>query len=248
MSIKIHRAKNQNPGSFDNNRILEKKPIDFPNTDSVIPPFSSLVYWAHAWSDSGGLIGLHPHQAFEIMSVVLEGQIEHYDTNTVEWKKLNTGDVQIIRAGSGISHSEKLLPNSQMFQIWFDPNIRESIKKSASYNDYRSDVFPHEESSNGRVKIITGEGSPLQMDSPAFIKEMDFSVGKNQIEITKDHIGAIFILYGDVEVNQEKLSNGDFIVVENEKEFNFLAGIKTKLFLIEVPNELPYKRFADSVS
>jgi len=248
MSIQILRVENQNTGSFDNNRILERKPIDFPNTGSAIPPFSSLVYWAYAWSDSGGLIGLHRHQAFEIMSVVIEGQIEHYDTHNMEWKKLSAGDVQIIRAGSGISHSERLLPESKIFQIWFDPDIRESFKKPASYDDYRSDVFPVVESSESRVKIISGNGSPLKMSSPAFIKQMDFNKGKNKVNISDGHIAAIFILVGEIVMNQENVSIGDFLVLEDKKEFDFMTIKKAKLFLIEVPKKLSYKRFADSVS
>ena len=71
-------------------------------------PYSNLFYWAHAWSDKGSLIGEHPHKAFEILSFVLEGDIEHYDSKLRGWKPLQKGDVQIIRAGSGISHAEKI--------------------------------------------------------------------------------------------------------------------------------------------
>ncbi len=248
MSIRIHRAENQNTGSFDNNRILERKPIDFPNMNSAIAPFSCLVYWAYAWSEAGGTIGLHPHQAFEIMSVVLEGQIEHYDTNNSEWKKLSAGGVQIIRAGSGISHSERLLPQSKIFQIWFDPNIRESFKKPASYDDYPSDIFPIEEYSNCRVKIISGNSSPLYMSSPAFIKQIDFKNGQNKVTISDKNTAAIFIFGGKIIMNKENLSIGDFLVLENEKEFDFNTVEIAKLFLIEVPKELNYNRFADSVS
>ena len=248
MSMQIHRAENQNTGSFDNNRILERKPIDFPNMNSAIAPFSALVYWAYAWSEPGGTIGLHPHQAFEIMSVVLEGHIEHYDTNTIEWKRLSAGDVQIIRAGSGISHSERLLAESKMFQIWFDPNVRESIKKPASYNDYRSDVFPVEEYSNCRIKIISGPNSPLQMDSPVLIKQLDIEAGQTQLSIPKKHIAAIFILGGEIILNESNLSPGDLIVLEEENKFDINSDSKSKLFMIEVPKKLNYKRFADSVS
>ena len=38
------------------------------------------------------------------------------------------GDVQIIRAGNGISHAEEIDDNSEIFQIWFDPNLSKTLK------------------------------------------------------------------------------------------------------------------------
>ena len=82
-------------------------------------------------------MGLHPHKGFEIITFVLSGSIKHYDTLINEWIELNQGDVQIIKSRSGIYHSE-FLKNSSIFQIWFDPNINESISKKAEYKDYKS--------------------------------------------------------------------------------------------------------------
>ena len=98
----------------------------------------SIFYWAHAWTTGKrSTIGLHPHQGFEICTFVLRGSINHFDTKLN--KRLDEGDVQIIR--SGISHSEEILENSEIFQIWFDPDLSKSLKKPASYNDYKIDEF-----------------------------------------------------------------------------------------------------------
>ena len=43
---------------------------------------------------------------------------------------LKEGDVQIIRAGNGISHAEEIDDNSEIFQIWFDPNLSKTLKIS----------------------------------------------------------------------------------------------------------------------
>ena len=42
---------------------------------------------------------------------------------------LSKGDVQIIRSGNGISHAEEIDKNSEIFQIWFDPDLKKSLKK-----------------------------------------------------------------------------------------------------------------------
>ena len=66
-----------------------------------------------------------------------EREHKSFDTKLNKWVRLDEGDVQIIRSGNGISHSEEILENSEIFQIWFDPDLSKSLKKPASYNDYK---------------------------------------------------------------------------------------------------------------
>ena len=75
MSIQILKSQEQNQGSFDGGLIKERKPIAFPGENPVLQPFSTLFYWAHAWSLHGGTIAEHPHRGFEICTFVLEGTI-----------------------------------------------------------------------------------------------------------------------------------------------------------------------------
>jgi len=113
MQITIQRKEEQASGQFNGGEILENKPIGFPQDGGPQVPYSNLFYWAHAWTDVGSLIGKHPHQGFEIMSIVLEGDIVHYDSKNDSWFPLKKGDVQIIRSGSGISHAEQMNKDSQ---------------------------------------------------------------------------------------------------------------------------------------
>ncbi|MBL8992055.1 MAG: pirin family protein, partial [Spirochaetia bacterium] len=135
MSIEVRRKQAQVPGGFNGGAILENRPL-IPGHGDKAKPFSNLFYWAHAWSDNGSLLGEHPHEAFEIMTFVLRGRIEHYDSHTKAWKPLEAGSAQIIRAGSGLSHAERFFPGSHIFQIWFDPNLEEAIQDPPSYDDY----------------------------------------------------------------------------------------------------------------
>ena len=138
MPLKIFKKESQADGNFNSGEILEKKPIGFPQDSGLLKPYSNLFYWAHAWApDKTSLIGLHPHRGFEICSFILKGEIEHYDTLLDKWITLKQGDVQVIKSGKGISHSEKLLSGSEIFQIWFDPNIQESLYIDPSYNDFK---------------------------------------------------------------------------------------------------------------
>ena len=60
---------------------------------------------------------------------VLKGNINHFDTKQNKWIPLSEGDVQIIRSGNGISHAEEIDKESEIFQIWFDPDLSNSLKK-----------------------------------------------------------------------------------------------------------------------
>ena len=136
MGIDFFSIKDQANGNFNNGEILEKKPIGFPQDGGKLKPYSNLFYWAHAWTTNRkSTIGLHPHQGFGICSFVLKGKINHYDTKQNKWITLSEGDVQIIRSRNGISHSEEIGHKSEIFQIWFDPDISRSLKKEASTND-----------------------------------------------------------------------------------------------------------------
>lgn len=153
MSIQVIKLNQQARGQFNGGEILENKPIGFPREGGHLKPYSNLFYWARAWSDAGSTIGLHPHQGFEIMSIVLKNKISHFDTKLNDWIELEEGAVQIIRSGNGISHSEKLHANSEMFQIWFDPNLQESLKNEASYDDFSLDQLPVKKET-GMIKTI----------------------------------------------------------------------------------------------
>ena len=110
-----------------------KKPIGFPQDGGLLKPYSNLFYWAHVWaSKNDSIIGLHPHRGFEICSFILKGEIEHYDTLLDKWITLEEGDVQVIKAGKGISHSEKLKKVLKYFKYGLIPIYKSHYMKRHS--------------------------------------------------------------------------------------------------------------------
>jgi len=231
---------------FDGGAIIENKPIGFPQDKGEQKPFSNLFYWANAWSDRGGLIGEHPHQLFEIMSFVIEGEIQHYDNKYDRWLPLKKGDVQIIRSGNGIRHAEKIMPGGRMFQIWFDPNVHVTYNKEASYSDYKSENMHYFEENSIKVKNYIGKGGPVEMDAEAVvISELTLPKGNHIIAIPEGKISTFYFIKGIAQANNQTLKEHDFIITEEEKTITFDTEEETHLFTVEVAKQLSYKTYLE---
>ena len=246
MPVEIFNKNQQASGNFNNGEILENKPIGFPQDGGQLKPYSNIFYWAHAWTpNKKSTIGLHPHQGFEICSFVLKGNINHFDTKQNKWIPLQEGDVQIIRAGNGISHAEEIDDNSEIFQIWFDPNLSKSLKISASYDDYKSNKFETFVSEKKIKKIIKGSSSPMKMDSEnILINEYKFDNGLHEIKINPDSIHSLFIISGSLIYNKLLIEKGTFIKVDGISEINFEVTKSAKVFEIISPTEPSYQTYS----
>jgi quercetin 2,3-dioxygenase len=248
MAVKIIREKDQAKGAFAGGLILENKPIGFPQDGGKQKPYSNLFYWANAWSTSGGLIGEHPHKFFEIMSFVIEGEIEHYDNKFDRWLSLSKGDAQIIRAGNGITHAEKIKKNSRMFQIWFDPNVQETMSKSATYDDYKSADMNFFEKNGIAYKNFTGNGGPIQMDSEGVeINELTISKGEHRVTLSVDKTHSLYLIKGSLEIDKELLAENDFLIIEDESSINLNVNSEALVFMISSPKKLSHKSYSELV-
>ena len=246
MALKTYTKENQANGNFNGGEILEKKPIGFPQDGGMLRPYSNLFYWAHAWAPKNdSIIGLHPHRGFEICSFVLKGEIEHYDTLLDKWITLKEGDVQVIRAGKGISHSEKLKKGSEIFQIWFDPNLHESLYEEANYSDYKSEIFSIKKENGKETKIISDINNQIDLKSDSIqIYQHSFIKGMYNHEIGQDRFHSIFIQYGRLKINDEIYNSGDFLIVDSEVSLSIEILSDTKVFEIISLIELPYSTYA----
>jgi len=246
MALKTYTKENQANGNFNGGEILEKKPIGFPQDGGMLRPYSNLFYWAHAWAPKNdSIIGLHPHRGFEICSFVLKGEIEHYDTLLDKWITLKEGDVQVIKAGKGISHSEKLKKGSEIFQIWFDPNLHESLYEEANYSDYKSEIFSIKKENGKETKIISDINNQIDLKSDSIqIYQHSFIKGMYNHEIGQDRFHSIFIQYGRLKINDEIYNSGDFLIVDSEVSLSIEIISDTKVFEIISLIELPYSTYA----
>lgn len=249
MPIKIYKKEEQAYGEFNGGEIVENKPIGFPQDGSRLKPYSNLFYWANAYSEKSSLIGEHPHKGFEIMSVVLEGSIEHYDSKNKAWKSLEKGDVQLMKTGSGISHAERMGEQARIFQIWFDPDLSATLQIVPEYFDYKQTEFPAEEHDGVNILTIVGPGSPIDMDTQGInISKYEISTDSFKFPIKNDSYYSVYILSGQPEINGKNTEKDDFVIISEEEVFSINKANTSLLFIIESPMKLNYKTYRELFS
>jgi redox-sensitive bicupin YhaK (pirin superfamily) len=105
--------------------------------------------------------GTHPHNNMEIVSIPLEGDLEHKDSMG-NISVIRSGDIQLMSAGKGITHSEYNKNNDQLvkfLQIWVIPNKRNvtprydqiTLNKQDRKNSLQQIVSPHADDKGVRI-------------------------------------------------------------------------------------------------
>jgi redox-sensitive bicupin YhaK (pirin superfamily) len=188
--------------------------------------------------EAGMGFGTHPHDNMEIISIPLEGDLEHKDSmgNIAIIKE---GDVQIMSAGTGVTHSEMNRNKDKdvkFLQIWVYPNKRNvsprydqiSIEKIAKENKFYQIVSPSKDD----------DGVWLNQD--AWFHLGDFTKGNSdEYSIKKNGNGVYaFILDGEVEIDGQTLSKRDGIGIWDTDRFNVKALNDARILLMEVPISL----------
>lgn len=167
MKLQVFSAEQQGVGAFDGGKFIEQRAISFPGEKTAVDRVGSLFYWAWGKSSDISEIGMHPHKAFEIVTYVIEGLVEHRDS-LGSLETVTDGGAQVIQAGSGVYHSEAFRKvGSEGMQIWFEPHLSETVKKPATYHQYEHEQFPIQTTDGATVKTVIGGDAPIKLDTDA---------------------------------------------------------------------------------
>lgn len=221
-----------------NGRFRANKPVF--NGKSNVKPYSSLFYWSNGYIDEACEFGLHPHQGFEIMTFLLDGESEHYDTSSRVWTPLRAGDFQIIQSNSGIQHQERIKKNSRAFQIWFDPNYQEALTKAPSYVDYSGDLFqPIKMDGISTIEYVGGNSSAQVLTPQLSIKKLILEERTNiDIVLNSQMSYTFYVIKGSGTVDDQMVEQDDSIRMNDLQNVNI--DFKGELFYIESPTKLAY--------
>ena len=179
--------------------------------------------------------GRHPHDNMEIITIPLEGAIEHQDSMGHK-EVIQSGDIQIMSAGTGIAHSEYNANKDKtlkLLQIWVIPRTHNVAPR------YGQASFRKEDRINKLQQIV----SPGPTDDGMWIhQDAWFHLGSLQkgfqTEYTFKKAGNgvyAFVIEGDVTINGVSLNRRDALGVTDTDKLSILADSDAELLLIEVP-------------
>jgi quercetin 2,3-dioxygenase len=177
----------------------------------------------------------HPHDNMEIVSIPLEGDLEHKDSmgNTTVIRK---GDIQVMSAGTGITHSEynknKDLP-VKFLQIWMFPN-----KKNVAPR-YDQITLDETDRRNQLQQIL----SPNPDDGGVWVhQDAWFHLGKLDKGFSTDYAVKqegngvyVFVIDGDVTVEGHSLNKRDGLGVWDTDILSIKADSGAEVLLMDVP-------------
>ena len=246
--IQVTPIRQQYHGDLFGGVFHENRPISFP-VNGRTNAYSNLFYWAHLEARDDGEFGLHPHEGFEIMTFVLKGQLEHYDTKTEKWTPLKAGDVQVIQSGSGVQHAERYAQNSEAFQIWFDPDFSKALLQDAAYSDFPAEVFTETETDGVRTVVYVGEDAPIQAETEGLrIKKLTLAVGEQRLELDHRKVYSIYVMSGELAFDGQEADQDAFVIIQDQKEIVLRAHQETQIFVVETPKRPSYVTKVDRMN
>jgi hypothetical protein len=186
--------------------------------------------------EAGMGFGTHPHDNMEIISIPLEGDLEHKDSmgNVAVIKK---GDIQVMSAGTGIQHSEYNRNKDRLtkfLQIWVFPNKKNVTPR---YDQITLDAKDR----HNKLQLIV---SPNADDAGVWIhQDAWFSMGtfdkgfSTDYEIKKKGNGVyVFVLKGDITIDGQTLNERDGLGIWNTDKIRITANSPdAELLLMDVP-------------
>lgn len=177
----------------------------------------------------------HSHDNMEIVSIVLEGALEHKDSMG-NHGIIPAGDIQRMSAGTGVTHSEFNHSKTDVvhfLQIWVYPKER-NIKPS-----YKQRSFPPELRKNKLLPIVSGiksEGTIyIHQDATFLIGGLDEGTAVSHKINNPEHGVYVFVIRGGISIDRKNLGDGDAAGITDADVVKIKANKGTDVLVIEVP-------------
>lgn len=182
---------------------------------------------------AGAGFGEHPHRDMEIVTYILEGQLEHKDSMG-NGSVLEAGHFQRITAGTGVMHSEfnpSPEKSTHFYQIWIEPDAQ---GLPPGYEE----IAPSPEEKNGRWRLVAspdgGNGSmTIHQDVRLFIAGLSERDSLNYA-LAADRHAWLQVLRGSVRLNGTSLSAGDGASLSEKRELTVLAEEDAEVLLFDL--------------
>jgi redox-sensitive bicupin YhaK (pirin superfamily) len=168
----------------------------------------------------GGGFGMHPHDNMEIITIPLEGELEHKD-NMGNIGVIRKGDVQVMSAGKGVLHSEYNKNSDKevrLFQIWLFANAKDveprydqkSLLISERKNNLQLIVSPKDKS----------DGLWIHQEAWMYLGNFDKGISKTHSVNNPNNGVYVMVIEGSFIINGELLDKRDAIGIWSTEQIN----------------------------
>ena len=235
---KIIKALNASDGAG----VKLKRSIGTPEADYIDPFLMLDEFGSENKDDYVAGFPPHPHRGIETVTYMLHGEFEHEDS-TGSKGKMAPGDVQWMKTGRGIIHSEmptmaggKLLG----FQLWV--NMPAKLKKNKpEYLYIKGNELGVHEDAEKTVKVIAGKyGKAKGPQTHHNVEPIYFHIVLNEnkefkCEVPVGHNSFIYLLKGELKIGEKehnKTNDSNLILLERGNKLIVKANKKTEFLFI----------------
>ena len=221
--VKLKRSIGVSPNYFDPFLMLDE--FGSENKDDYIGGFPA-----------------HPHRGIETVTYMLEGEFEHKDSTGAKGR-MSAGDVQWMKTGGGIIHSE--MPSMSEgklhgFQLWINMPAKLKMNKP-EYIYINSKQMQIHEDLEKKIKIIAGkftnsEGPVKGHNVEPVYFDVELNRGKEfDFSLPVTHNSFVYLIEGEIKIGEkshEKVNNSTLIILTKGERLKVKAIIKSKFLLI----------------
>jgi len=184
----------------------------------------------------------HPHRGIETVTYMLQGEFEHEDSTGAKGR-MSSGDVQWMKTGSGIIHSE--MPTMSKgrlhgFQLWVNMPAKLKMSKP-DYIYIDSEKMQIHKDNDKQIKVIAGkfenvEGPVKGHNVEPIYFDIELEKNKNfNFELPSSHNSFIYLINGEIKIGEkthDKVKDSTLILLTKGEKLNVSSLTRAKFLLI----------------
>ena len=176
----------------------------------------------------------HSHRDMEIVSYVIEGALEHQDSTGTR-SQIRPGDVQLMSAGRGVTHSEFNPSQSDrlhFLQMWVLPARRGTSPR------YEQRAFPESERRGALRLVVAPDGREgaltIGQDARLYAGLVD-GAERVRFELPEQRVAWLHVARGEVALDGERLDAGDGAAISDARTIELADGKGAEVALWDLP-------------